>query len=101
MGMSQRNGPNRGTRTGLAPVLPGGDDGGFFGAEVVEEDEDVVFGGSWFGVVGDQVLSGGAGELHPLIAEGDVSDVGVVEGLAAAGVPANVAAFPQPRMLER
>jgi len=59
------------------------------GTEVVEEDQRVVFGGAGLGVVGDEVLSGCADELHGLVAEGDVADVGVVEGLVAVGlVPA-------------
>jgi hypothetical protein len=74
----------------------GGSDRGLR-AEVVEEDERVVLSGARVGVVGDEVLAGCADELHDLVAEGEVADVGVVEGLAAVGVAADVVALPQAR----
>jgi NAD(P)-dependent dehydrogenase (short-subunit alcohol dehydrogenase family) len=50
-----------------------------------------VFGGAGVGVVGDEVLARGADELHDLVAQRQVADVGMVEGLAAVGVLGSLA----------
>ena len=50
-----------------------------------------MFGGAGVGVVGDEVLARGADELHDLVAQRQVADVGMVEGLAAVGVLGSLA----------
>lgn len=63
--------------------------------EHVEQHHRVVIGGVWLGVVRHHAVAGGAFQFHGLVAEGEVADVGVVEGFAAVGVALDVIALPQ------
>ncbi|CAI7977049.1 hypothetical protein FRAHR75_300014 [Frankia sp. Hr75.2] len=61
----------------------------------VEQKQRVVVGGTGFGVVHDQPMVGGAFQSQGLVAEGEVTDVGVVEGFTAVRVSLDVVALPQ------
>lgn len=63
--------------------------------EQVEQDHRVVIGGAGLGVGRHHAVTEGAFQLHGLVAESEVADLGVVEGLAAVGVPLDVVALPQ------
>lgn len=52
------------------------------------------------GVVDDERLARGAVQLHTLVAQAQVADVGVVEDLVAAGVGPDLVAIPQPRKMQ-
>ncbi|MCW2915898.1 MAG: hypothetical protein JWN52_3966 [Actinomycetia bacterium] len=62
----------------------------------IEEGHGVVVGGAGLGVVGDQAMAGGAVQAHGLVSEGEVADVGVVEGfLAVGGAAPDLVAVPK------
>lgn len=54
-----------------------------------------MIGGAGLGVGRHHAVTEGAFRLHGLVAESEVADLGVVEGLAAVGVPLDVVALPQ------